>query len=470
MSSPPESSPVTITSPKPIRGTSEQSHSPIQRRSSIIGNEEEFPTRPRLSPTLARSYNPNDPEYRERQRAMDADMAMHLSRARSNTIVASSPVVSPSPRRLSADEESFPRLSLQEEHDMDVAKQGGQVQGDVETASDSYAGSPPEVVHMNHLSMGHEPSLLVGIDPVGVDDSAMGGLPMYQPTDDRPHFDFSRLQEYAQEERQRLGLHTSPTEGVFDFSKPIPRPSTSAATQYGDGGASQGNSVPTASSDFTIPLPLPRSRQRKLSQSHPGPRRGKMALFEQTNAPPPSLPYRAPHLATGTALSAVPSYEHIPGLAPVGTGAPALPHVTGISTGSGHDRPYRFSFYSNQLSATIHARSLSELPAEGQTFEELFMGSRQHSSEGSRPSTRLGLGGNATARSSGTASPVPGGISKLSGSTRNGGGNGGPPGQGKNGDKDTNTWWLDIQSPTEEEMKLLTKVRYFYLSQFRKCE
>ena len=38
------------------------------------------------------------------------------------------------------------------------------------------------------------------------------------------------------------------------------------------------------------------------------------------------------------------------------------------------DRQYRFTFYSNALANTIHARHLHELPAPGQSFEELFMG------------------------------------------------------------------------------------------------
>ena len=46
----------------------------------------------------------------------------------------------------------------------------------------------------------------------------------------------------------------------------------------------------------------------------------------------------------------------------------------GAGHGHGHDRPYRFSFYSNALNATIHARTLSELPSEGQSFEDLFTG------------------------------------------------------------------------------------------------
>lgn len=44
-------------------------------------------------------------------------------------------------------------------------------------------------------------------------------------------------------------------------------------------------------------------------------------------------------------------------------------------TGSyGNEKQYRFTFYSNALPNTIHARHLYELPAPGQTFEELLMG------------------------------------------------------------------------------------------------
>jgi len=75
----------------------------------------------------------------------------------------------------------------------------------------------------------------------------------------------------------------------------------------------------------------------------------------------------------------------------------------------GHDRPYRFSFHSNALPSAIHARSLGELPADGQTFEQLF---------------------------SGVTSPPAG-----------------------SSDSDNNTWWLDILNPTDEEMKMLSKVK-----------
>jgi hypothetical protein len=69
--------------------------------------------------------------------------------------------------------------------------------------------------------------------------------------------------------------------------------------------------------------------------------------------------------------------------------------ISGILN-TGHDRPFRFSFYSNSFAATIHSRSLNELPADGQSFRDLFSG--------------------------------------------------------------TSAWWLDVTSPTEEEMKMLSEV------------
>ncbi|EMD40412.1 hypothetical protein CERSUDRAFT_44323 [Gelatoporia subvermispora B] len=154
-----------------------------------------------------------------------------------------------------------------------------------------------------------------------------------------------------------------------------------------------------------------------------------MALFEQPGgAPPPALAARAPHLLGHytTPLSAVPSYEQLPGAGQNGfvgggNGVP-IPGASTSAAGQGHDRPYRFSFYSNALSATIHARSLSELPAEGQTFEDMFLGR-----PGSSHSTGTTPTANLTSRG---ASQSP----------------------------ENCTWWLDVLSPTDEEMKLLSKV------------
>lgn len=427
-------------------------------------------------------------------------MAMHLSRARSNTIV-SSPVISPVLQsRRSTDDQAFPSLSLQEQRDLDVAKIGGHGNGGLELSPVFHAGPAPDA-HLNHLSVGQDPALLVSLDAIEPDDHAMGGLPMYQAqvSEDRPTYDFSTMEEFAKEEKGRLGIHspTSPTSG-FDFRN-LGRPSTTTQTQLDENANPSGsNPPPVSNSDFSIPFNMPRARQRKISQSQPGPRRGKMALFEQQGAPPPSLTFRAPpHLVgTGTTLSAVPSYSDLPGTNNgVNGGAQGAggAGVGGLSVGSGHDKPYRFSFYSNALSATIHAKSLSELPAEGQSFEDLFLGTTpkhhppQHThshgpginlhlpprpQDGSRPTVKTGPG----APKSGAAPPIPptvhSGISKMSagnhGANVNGLGGRGGVGNG-NGNRastmgttsaDLNTWWLDIQSPTEDEMKLLGKVLY----------
>ncbi len=42
--------------------------------------------------------------------------------------------------------------------------------------------------------------------------------------------------------------------------------------------------------------------------------------------------------------------------------------------GADKEKPYRFTFYSNSLPSTIHARHLFEIPAPGQTFEDLLRG------------------------------------------------------------------------------------------------
>ncbi|EIN10781.1 magnesium transporter [Punctularia strigosozonata HHB-11173 SS5] len=142
--------------------------------------------------------------------------------------------------------------------------------------------------------------------------------------------------------------------------------------------------------------------------------------------------------------------------------------------GTGHDRPYRFSFYSNTMSGTIHSRSLAELPAEGQTFEELFTGvanvsppsvvaddksvqpssvpdsiaSRVLSQGGAATHSRAGSGTPNFAGRSAAPTPVPG-YSRANGSSS------------KTAVLDvgeTNTWWLDVTAPTEEEMKMLSQV------------
>ncbi|KAF9511578.1 hypothetical protein BS47DRAFT_1298705 [Hydnum rufescens UP504] len=122
---------------------------------------------------------------------------------------------------------------------------------------------------------------------------------------------------------------------------------------------------------------------------------------------------------------------------------PSGPNRT-ITSDSGHDRPYRFSFYSNAMTQTIHARSFSELPAEGQTFEDLFLG-RPGAAKGAE--SEPGITGRTTSRSN------------IFGSV-NGNGTTTHPSSPEdvNDDPERSTWWLDVLSPTDEEMRMLSKV------------
>lgn len=247
-----------------------------------------------------------------------------------------------------------------------------------------------------------------------------------------------------------------------------------------------------------------RRRHRKLSQSNPSPharRQGKLALFEGSN--PGST-------TTGNSPLGQTSI-----LGPSSTGKPSNPlapllptnsrdshqsqqrqnnnYSTFPSDGPSHpsasppplqDRPYRFSFYSNALPATIHARSLSELPADGQSFEDLFTGKNVNADTESVRNfggggDYMGGSGNATpinSESGGGAMPMKkeGLLSKAIGNGRAAlanqaaaaGGGGGAGEQGsmvRSEDPESSTWWLDVLCPTDEEMKMLSKVRSNFL-------
>lgn len=473
MASPPDNSSILNGSISSSPRQARADHSPIRHRQSSGSEINEPSSRPRLSPTLSRSYNPHDPDARERQRTMDADMAMQLSRARSGTVVMPSPItpppLSPVARRASVDEPRFPALSLQEQQAIDEARGAGQLHGNAEQPEQyQHPGPTPSTELLrNHLSAGHDPGLLVSLEAPFQDDTAMGGLPMYQATVERtegPNYEFSLMEDFARDEKARLGIRSPTSPPPFSFQQPqasssthVPIASTSEQPPQQDGPHEGGA---PASQDSSLPFTFPRVRQRKLSASSPGPRRGKMALFEQGGAPPPSLGSRAPHLGgMGTTLSAVPSYDN---LADAHRGGPDGLGLGG-GPGSGHDRPYRFSFYSNALSATIHARSLGELPAEGQSFEDLFLGRKESqplNAANARTSfsNYASVGGLGSVPKSGTTSPVPipnasglpSGIAKSMQSERR---------IGEPSATESYTWWLDVLAPTDEEMKLLSKVR-----------
>ena len=424
--------PPLATSPRSIH--SGHDGSPTRYRTSSLDSVPEVS--PRNSPTISRSFNPMDPDARERQRTLDVDMALHLSRARHGS-VSISPVTSPlAVRELPEpepephmhrhhEESTFPTLFPQEERELEIARGGTPRQ--TRSSDGPYRRTlTPENMRLaldmeHHLTQNHEPHILGSLE-----HHFDGALPLYQPSaiHGRQTFDFEIMESYAKAEKKRLGLLNSPTDErpqLLRTRKP------SQASANGEVGSSGGNGT-----DFRLPAPRT-MRERKLSQSNALPRRhggGKMALFEGLPGAPPAS------LSAGIAppLSVVPSYADIP-VNPTGA--------------VGHDRPYRFSFYSNALSATIHARSLSELPGDGQSFKDMFSG----------------IGGPAAPQARRTSSGSGSGPQRSDRDDAKIAGNGGEvhkPLLATDTDFEGHTWWLDILSPTDEEMKMLSKVRRSY--------
>ncbi|KAF8897932.1 hypothetical protein BD779DRAFT_1466001 [Infundibulicybe gibba] len=418
---------VISSSPISIHGSS-----PVRRHSATASEISELTSsRARHSPTLPRSFDPNDPQVRERQRTMDVDMAMHLSRARRETItLASSPVAPAVYDPMS--QQPISQLSAHEEFEIDMARGRDSLHdlghGHIDSMVPNRQSSLVDLRPM--LQQSHDPSLLASLSAQGtipqtaLEDTATSsyGLPTYQANASRANFDFSPMEIFAAEEKQRLGL-SSPT-----TPNPTTKFSLSALRRQHENSAPDldvNDSRDDGPSDNVSTTSRP-ARHRKLSQSNPHPRAprrglaGKMALFESNqNDPTPSILNGGVH------------------------GGPSF-DGPGVSTGgilnTGHDRPYRFSFYSNALSATIHARSLGELPSEGQSFEDLFAGNPAPNRD--RPSSsRAGDGGHDHQHAN-----------------RRSMYNDSKSGAYGTGDSDGSTWWLDVQSPTDEEMKMLSKV------------
>ncbi len=386
-----------------------------------------------------------DPDVRERQRTLDVDLAIHLSRARKGS-VSVSPEASPFAMREHDDREpeihphpedtTFPSLFLQEEREMEIAR--GDLPHRLHT-DDPYQGTltpndlRQDIDMTRHLAEQHEPHLLNAVDAPQQFD---GTLPLYQPPAllSRQTYNFQAMEDFAVAEKTRLGLSIGSPDDRSQHLR-MRKPSQASAIVEG---ASSGGSGAT---DFRLPTPH-NLRERKLSQSNGLPRRhggGKMALFEGLPCVPPAS------LAPGFAppLSEVPSFADL---------------SSATVNGVGHDRPYRFSFYSNALGATIHARSLSELPADDQSFEDMFAGvggpDKSPAPAESERRSRLVRRTSSQATAQFVRTPredakVPqGGDIYKSFVTP---------------DPDGHTWWLDVLSPTDEEMKMLSKVRRVYL-------
>ena len=260
-------------------------------------------------------------------------------------------------------------------------------------------------------------------------------------------FDFGALEEFAEKERDGVvipsilrqksgGLSTSP-------------PGISSATR--------GRVADDAGVKRTV-------RQRKLSESV-APGRLRQNLFDNPSIPVTEAERDASRQRVHASILDVKT--------------PLLPHTStkaygDYGTGNARpstnstSRPYRFSFYSNALPSTIHARSLAEIPAEGQTFEELFVGHQTDDQDSSGPESRgpvspPGTGANTpvnlqSSRAS-TNGARPGGIAMSHGNGQD---------RIKGGmmrtevDAESNSWWLDVLCPTDAEMKVLSKVRFAF--------
>lgn len=101
------------------------------------------------------------------------------------------------------------------------------------------------------------------------------------------------------------------------------------------------------------------------------------------------------------------------------------------------DKPYRYTFYSNALPTTIHARYLSELPAKHQSFEELFQGIVPDEDK-----PQGGQGGTTTPKVPPPPGPLPPGV---------------PTDPARMMESDPTTWWLDVLCPTDQEMKVISR-------------
>lgn len=470
--------PVLSSSPISIRAAS-----PVRRRDnretlSCQTDVVESGSRPHISPTLICAYDLNDPEVRERQRTLDVDMALHLSRARRETITTPPTSLqyesAPHPEAMPP----FSHFSAIEEHDIDIARgdRNSHLDHDgVNCVSDglhSPRSLTPIDLRMQHLDQTHDPALLttMGSEYRPIRDEAlvsMPGLPVYQANASRSTFAFTHLEVFAAQEKTELGI-SSPTDThgpAFRLRHPSFAPNGGPELVTSPSG---GISSFDAAFDSTYRGNV---RQRKLSQSSPVPRqsrkgaRGKMALFENHGGDPNfTLPSR---LMGHGQLSTIQSTDNVTINQYNAAG------MGGIMT-PGHDRPYRFSFYSNALSATIHARSLSELPADGQSFEDLFTGLAppdrpRDAKSGSAPVAVPPPHQGAASAQDTSKRPPDFASPSHNGSHQNGGfhgrpekgsaGNTSPPnGLRGGGELEGNTWWLDVLSPTDEEMKVLSKV------------
>lgn len=340
---------------------------------------------PPRSPSSGRSsYRRLNDE--ERQRQQDIDSVMQLSRARAGSYIQQTPSYSKRPRNetlLNADPQEddpglspntdkpqflFP-LSSDEEAQIELAKHGGSLDLDNQDLNEKLSPHSSDVaIEQPQI---HPPPL-----------SAQPSTELLSAgTRLKPNkFDFALLDAYVAAESTGLEFSEKDHSGLTPPSTP---------KQPDD------------------------NKKQSAHQRH-------LAIFDSSGAPPPTFP---------SGSSPPPPPLPAPSNDPYNTTPrPHLPPRVPTTT----EKEYRFSFYSNALPATVHARSLGELPSVGQTFRQLFEGKPQASS--------------AT-----LSDPTDSNALEL-----NMGGNNGN--EESLDDPEANTWWLDVLSPTDSEMRTLSKV------------
>jgi magnesium transporter len=359
---------------------------------------------------------------------MDVESAMLLSRARSGSIHNTHPSLGvavqhshphPHPGHTyeSPLDTDFPMLSQREEDEMTLAR-GEYDAAPVVTAYDDIE-SESAIPHRPA-----SPERSGAATPVKEPHLQSSGFGLSR-------FDFTPMEEFAAEERRKFGISspTAPTGGLEDLRRRMQAQKTRQAAFVEpptdlEAQSEVGNATATEDGDKFQKL-----RQRTLSQSHPKPRARsrKLAQFEgDVGAPPPSLLYPS---TPGPSVS-------------FGDGTTSRPDMLRIDS-TAQSRPYRFSFYSNSQASTIHSRSICELPAEGQSFEQLFQGitDKNHLAFPSE----AGQSQSSTRVPSAADSHFAPRVQRYSAIPK---------------EEDLPTWWLDVLAPTDEEMRMFSKVRH----------
>ncbi|TIB05574.1 hypothetical protein E3P96_01131 [Wallemia ichthyophaga] len=341
-------------------------------------NQPEHGTPPH-SPSSARSSlrRLND---EDRQRQQDIDSVMQLSRARAGSFIQHTPSYSKRPRNetlLNADNpEDDGGLSPSSEKPQFLFPLSADEEAQIELAKQ---GGSLELDNQDISGRFTPQSSDLEIEKPPTRPSPLSAQPSTDAigsgTRLKPNkFDFSLLDAYVAAESTGLELSERAHSGLTPPSTP---------KQTDD------------------------EKKEPMHQRH-------LAIFDSSGAPPPTFP-------SGSSPPPPPPSNDPYNNAPRPSLPPRIPTTA--------EKDYRFSFYSNSLPATVHARSLGELPSLGQSFQQLFEGKQSTTSNDKLDENALELN---IGVENGNETPVD--------------------------DSEANTWWLDVLSPTDSEMRTLSKV------------